>query len=193
MSRSVSLSPTLHHTKAAAATLPSQGSTPAPPPPVAAAAKPLPPSPSCLICDLPSDLILPCCGDFMCSSCVSKQVLSRSIDRYGGKRCALCRRELSATWTAAVTARAAMRRDRALQDRNQIIVSILQHPQPLRSSKITTTIPVSSTTTTIAQGARQGPGYCSLCQAHVTSLACHDVSYNHLRTELYAAKRKGKE
>ena len=121
----------------------------------------------------------------MCSTCIAKQVLSRSIDRYGGKRCALCRRELSASWTAAVTARAAMRRDRALQDRNQMIVSILKQ----QAVAPPTQLPPATTTPTTA-AARVGPGYCSVCQAHVLSLECHDLSYNHLRVSLYATKRK---
>lgn len=156
---------------------PAPGPGPTPTPVLTLTSSAVPPSPPprviCKICDGVADLVMPCCGDCLCSDCVSRQVASRAIDRYGGKRCALCRQPLSLAWTVAVTARAAMRRERALQDRNATIASILG-PSPRGSQ---------------SGSAKSGTGHCDLCHADVTSLECHVFSANHLRAVASAAKR----
>jgi hypothetical protein len=134
-----------------------------PDPPADAAPQP----PLCIICHEISDLVLPCCGDFICSVCISKQILARSIDRYGGKRCALCRRELSASWMSSVLARASLMRTKALQQRQAIISSLLM-------------------TDSHYDGGR---GYCDLCRVQVASHALHRETRDHLRSVARAAKK----
>lgn len=81
-------------------------------------------APSCALCDGAGDVSMSCCGSALCSGCLTRQLASRAIDSTGGKRCALCRRELDETLESAVVGQTSWTKTRGLQLRQAALTAL---------------------------------------------------------------------